>query len=151
MLLDEASMVDLAMMRQLLDALRPDTLLILLGDPGQLASVDAGSVLADIVAGAPRNRMPPPLVELLTPLLQQAPEVDHDEAPLAGQVITLTHSWRAGSGLQRGVEALRDAPDPAWLEQLLHERADGDLQMRDCVDPRQLRRCVDHWIADHAL
>jgi len=39
---DEASMVDLAMMRQLLEALRPDALLILLGDPGQLASVDAG-------------------------------------------------------------------------------------------------------------
>ncbi|TAL99706.1 MAG: exodeoxyribonuclease V subunit alpha, partial [Rhodanobacter sp.] len=64
---DEASMVDLAMMRQLLDALRPDSVLILLGDPGQLASVDAGSVLADIVAGAPRNRMPPALATLLTP------------------------------------------------------------------------------------
>ncbi len=69
---DEASMVDLAMMRQLLEALRPEAVLILLGDPGQLASVDAGSVLADIVAGAPRNRLPPALAGLLAPLLQRA-------------------------------------------------------------------------------
>jgi exodeoxyribonuclease V alpha subunit len=147
---DEASMVDLAMMRQLLDALRPDSVLILLGDPGQLASVDAGSVLADIVAGAPANQMPPPLAALLAPLLEQAPEVDHERAPLTGHVITLTHSWRAGSGLQRGIEALRDTPDPAWLDQLLAQRADGDLHLRECADPRQLRGCVEHWITDHA-
>ena len=147
---DEASMVDLAMMRQLLDALRPDALLILLGDPGQLASVDAGSVLADIVAGAPGNPLPPALAELLTPLLLQAPGVNHEGTPLAGHVITLTHSWRAGSGLQRGIEALRDAPDPTWLNQLLTERADGDLHLHDCADPRQLRGCVDHWITGHA-
>lgn len=147
---DEASMVDLAMMRQLLDALRPDAVLILLGDPGQLASVDAGSVLADIVAGAPGNRMPPALASLLAPLLRQAPEADDSGVPLAGHVITLTHSWRAGSGLQRGIEALRGAPDPAWLDQLLAKRADGDLRIRDCADPRQLRYCVDHWIEQHA-
>ncbi|MEO6926917.1 MAG: AAA family ATPase, partial [Rhodanobacter sp.] len=147
---DEASMVDLAMMRQLLDALRPETVLILLGDPGQLASVDAGSVLADIVAGAPGNRIPPTLAELLTPLLQQVPELSLDDAPLTGQVITLTHSWRAGSGLQRCVEALRDAPDSVWLDKLLEERVDGALQVRDCAEPRQLRHWIDRWIADHA-
>ncbi|EQD62641.1 exonuclease V alpha subunit recD, partial [mine drainage metagenome] len=49
---DEASMVDLGLMHALLQALRPDSLLILLGDPDQLASVEAGSVLADIVAAA---------------------------------------------------------------------------------------------------
>ncbi|MEO6798688.1 MAG: exodeoxyribonuclease V subunit alpha [Rhodanobacter sp.] len=147
---DEASMVDLAMMRQLLDALRPESVLILLGDPGQLASIDAGSVLADIVAGAPDNRMPPPLAALLAPLLQEAPVVGDDRAALAGHVITLTHSWRAGSGLQRAIENLRDAPDPAWLDKLLIERVDGDLQLHDCADARQLRRCVDRWIDDHA-
>ncbi|MEO8748255.1 MAG: exodeoxyribonuclease V subunit alpha [Rhodanobacter sp.] len=147
---DEASMVDLAMMRQLLDALRPATVLILLGDPGQLASIDAGSVLADIVAGSPDNLMPTLLAELLAPLLPLAPDRDQSDVPLAGHVITLAHSWRAGSGLQRGIDALRDAPDAAWLDQLLVERADGDLQIRDCTEPRQLRQCVDRWIDDHA-
>ncbi len=147
---DEASMVDLAMMRQLLEALRPDAVLILLGDPGQLASVDAGSVLADIVASTPSNQLPPAMANLLAPWLQNAPNTATDEAVLAGQVLTLTHSWRAGSGLQRGIEALRDAPDPAWLDTLLSARADGDLHLRHCPSPQALRACVDGWIDRHA-
>jgi len=147
---DEASMVDLAMMRQLLEALRPNALLILLGDPGQLASVDAGSVLADIVASTPSNQLPSALAGLLAPLLQNAPGTATHDAALAGQVLTLTHSWRAGSGLQRGIEALRDTPDPAWLDTLLSARADGDLHLRHCPDPQALRVCVDGWIDRHA-
>ena len=46
---DEASMVSLTMMARLLEALRPSTRLILVGDKDQLASVEAGAVLADIV------------------------------------------------------------------------------------------------------
>jgi exodeoxyribonuclease V alpha subunit len=46
---DEASMVDLTLMCRLLDALHPETRLVLLGDRHQLASVEAGSVLADLV------------------------------------------------------------------------------------------------------
>ncbi|MFD4355350.1 exodeoxyribonuclease V subunit alpha [Nocardia sp. NPDC058518] len=48
---DETSMVSLTMMSHLFSALRPDTRLVLVGDPDQLASVDAGAVLADLVAG----------------------------------------------------------------------------------------------------
>ena len=51
-LVDEASMLDFTLMRKLLDALGPHTRLVLLGDRDQLASVEAGTVLADIVAGA---------------------------------------------------------------------------------------------------
>lgn len=47
-LVDEASMVDLRLMRHLFGALRPDTRVILLGDRHQLASVEAGSVLAEL-------------------------------------------------------------------------------------------------------
>ena len=45
---DEASMVDLALMSKLVMALSDDTHLILVGDKDQLASVEAGSVLGDI-------------------------------------------------------------------------------------------------------
>ena len=48
---DETSMVSLTMMARLLEAVRPDTRLILVGDPDQLASVEAGAVLADLVDG----------------------------------------------------------------------------------------------------
>lgn len=48
---DEASMVSLSLMARLLEALPPATRLLLVGDPDQLASVEAGSVLADLVDG----------------------------------------------------------------------------------------------------
>ncbi len=48
---DETSMVSLTMMARLLEAVRPDARLVLVGDADQLASVDAGAVLADLVDG----------------------------------------------------------------------------------------------------
>ena len=48
-IVDEVSMVDLTMMRRLLEAVHPEARLVLLGDRDQLASVEAGCVLADLV------------------------------------------------------------------------------------------------------
>src|SRR6202000_1556849 len=48
---DETSMVSLTMMARLLEAVRPDARLILVGDADQLTSVEAGAVLADLVDG----------------------------------------------------------------------------------------------------
>src|SRR6185503_16526505 len=60
---DETSMVSLTMMARLLEAVRPDARLILVGDPDQLASVEAGAVLADLVDGLGAAR----ISELKTP------------------------------------------------------------------------------------
>jgi exodeoxyribonuclease V alpha subunit len=49
---DETSMVSLSLMARLLEAVRADARLILVGDPEQLASVEAGAVLGDIVGPA---------------------------------------------------------------------------------------------------
>ena len=49
-IVDEMSMVDIFLMRALLDALRPGTRLILVGDADQLPSVGAGNVLRDLIA-----------------------------------------------------------------------------------------------------
>ncbi|BBY80120.1 exodeoxyribonuclease V subunit alpha [Mycolicibacterium pulveris] len=54
---DETSMVSLTMMARLLEAVRPDARLILVGDPDQLASVEAGAVLADLVDGLGAQRI----------------------------------------------------------------------------------------------
>ena len=48
-IVDEASMIDLMLMNALLDALRPGTRLIIVGDADQLPSVGAGNVLRDII------------------------------------------------------------------------------------------------------
>lgn len=49
---DETSMVSLSLMARLLEAIRSDARLLLVGDPEQLASVEAGAVLGDIVGPA---------------------------------------------------------------------------------------------------
>lgn len=54
---DETSMVSLTMMARLLEAVRPEARLILVGDPDQLASVEAGAVLADLVDGLGTGRI----------------------------------------------------------------------------------------------
>lgn len=47
-IVDEASMIDVALFAKLLDAIGPGTRIILLGDKDQLASVEAGSLLGDL-------------------------------------------------------------------------------------------------------
>jgi exodeoxyribonuclease V alpha subunit len=48
-IVDETSMVPLSLMARLVEAVRTDARLVLVGDPGQLASIEAGAVLGDIV------------------------------------------------------------------------------------------------------
>lgn len=76
---DETSMASLENVARLLEALRPDTRLILVGDADQLASVEAGAVLHDVVAGWSDQH-----------------------------VVRLTRSHRFGAGIGRLAEAVRD-------------------------------------------
>jgi exodeoxyribonuclease V alpha subunit len=55
-IVDETSMVSLSLMARLVEAIRPDARLVLVGDPGQLASIEAGAVLGDVV-GPARGRL----------------------------------------------------------------------------------------------
>ncbi|MEP9382105.1 exodeoxyribonuclease V subunit alpha [Nocardioides sp. KR10-350] len=62
---DETSMVSLTMMARLLEAVRPEARLVLVGDPDQLASVEAGAVLSDLVKGL-ATRAPTAIAALRT-------------------------------------------------------------------------------------
>jgi exodeoxyribonuclease V alpha subunit len=53
-IVDETSMVSLSPMARLVEAIRPDARLILVGDPGQLASIEAG---ADLGVGPAAERL----------------------------------------------------------------------------------------------
>ncbi|WP_330254714.1 exodeoxyribonuclease V subunit alpha [Nocardia sp. NBC_00565] len=109
---DETSMVSLTMMSSLLAALRPDTRVVLVGDPDQLASVDAGAVLADLVAG--------PVVGEPNPVLEQvlgAESVASDGNPEAltnlertrmrGGIVRLTRGRRFGGKIAELAVAVR--------------------------------------------
>lgn len=49
-LVDESSMIDVNLMRQLFQAIRPGARLVLLGDRHQLPSVEAGAIFADLIS-----------------------------------------------------------------------------------------------------
>lgn len=115
---DEASMVSLTMMARLLEALRPDARLVVVGDPDQLASVDAGAVLADLVAGLEAR--------------------DADTAVLA----RLTHTYRFAGGIRPLAQAIRDGDADAALAAI--DSAD-DVEL--VADPAVLRgRLVRHAV-----
>lgn len=53
-IIDESSMIDIALFAKLLDAIQPNTKVILLGDKDQLASVEAGSLFGDLCLAQPK-------------------------------------------------------------------------------------------------
>ena len=57
-IVDETSMVSLSLMARLVESVRPDARLVLVGDPGQLTSIEAGAVLGDIVGPAGASGAP---------------------------------------------------------------------------------------------
>ena len=113
LVVDEMSMVSLTLMARLLDALRPDARLILVGDPDQLSSVEAGAVLADIAAAptAPDR----PLLERLDRLPVQLPGTEAGPDEVARGVVRLNHTWRFGGTIAALAAAIRTADTEAAL------------------------------------
>lgn len=114
---DETSMVSLTMMARLLEAVRPESRLILVGDPDQLTSIEAGAVLADLVDG------------------------------LAGRadvhLASLVTSHRYGESIRSLAEAVR-AGDADRVVGLLHE---GGEHVEFVADAHALRsRLVGHAV-----
>ncbi|MCO7516828.1 exodeoxyribonuclease V subunit alpha [Pseudomonas guariconensis] len=104
LVVDEASMIDLEMMANLLDALPPRARLVLLGDKDQLASVEAGAVLGDLCRDAEDGCYSPATRAWLEQVGGQSLEGsglqagDAQRNPLAQQVVMLRHSRRFGEG-----------------------------------------------------
>jgi exodeoxyribonuclease V alpha subunit len=109
-IVDETSMVSLSLMARLVEAVRPEARLILVGDPGQLTSIEAGAVLGDIVGPAARGlRMSAPTrqaVEQASGVAVEASEPP-DEVSVGDGVAVLRRIHRFGSGIQRLAEAIR--------------------------------------------
>ena len=99
LVLDEASMLDLALATQLLEAVPENARIILLGDKDQLAAVESGAVfaelsmdpglsaacrqdLSDLTGIAPRNIVPPEAIR---------------DSALSDCVVWFTHNFRFGS------------------------------------------------------
>jgi exodeoxyribonuclease V alpha subunit len=106
-IVDETSMVSLPLMARLLDAVRPEATVVLVGDPFQLASVEAGAVLGDIVGTASTRT---------------------EAGPLAADVVLLerVHRFKADSAIAALADAIRDGDADRALE-LLANDSTGEL------------------------
>jgi len=115
---DETSMVSLSLMARLVEAVRPDARLVLVGDPGQLSSIEAGAVLGDIVGPATGEGIV---------VLDRVHRFGGGIAALAGAV-------RDGDA-DAALEVLRAAPEGVvWLEQDAGSEEGLELVRRRAVD-----------------
>jgi exodeoxyribonuclease V alpha subunit len=145
-IVDEASMVDLALMAKLVSALPDHARLILLGDKDQLASVEAGAVLGDIcntarpsdLSDRPRRitRNGNSDTGLTSP---PAP----DQSSMLDCIVELRRSYRFGedSGIGALSRAVRDG-DGALAMALLRKDSHADIEWMDLPGPDALSRSM---------
>ncbi|OAQ39718.1 exodeoxyribonuclease V subunit alpha [Pedobacter psychrophilus] len=102
LIVDESSMIDVALFSKLLDAVGNQTKLILLGDKDQLASVEAGSLFGDLcLAQNQLNIFDEERTQLINSLIddesaQISTNIDSQDIshPLFQHIVELKHSYR---------------------------------------------------------
>lgn len=134
-IVDEASMVDLKMMSELVNSLKPDTRLILLGDKDQLSSVMPGSVLGDICTASDTDVFTPERANLIKSYADT--EVSAGETAISDITVALTESHRFDDfeGIGRLAKVCRKGDGDAAAEVIMNDTtgridfipADGDV------------------------
>ena len=153
LVVDECSMVPLALLARLLPALKPAARLLLLGDRHQLASVEAGAALADLCDAGEPNRLPAAVAAAFTRQTGQVVKAfgtAADRRPLTGQVVELTenHRFAAAPNLAAAAAAIR-LLTPATLPALAERLAGCREPDFCCLDPvgRRLENRLDALLA----
>lgn len=142
-IVDETSMVSLSLMARLVEAVRPDARLILVGDPGQLTSIEAGAVLGDIVGPAAETLRMSATARVA---VSQASRVSVDAVdPPAGVsvgdgIVILRRIHRFGGGIQRLAEAIRTGDADGAVNALTDESKDILWIPADAGDPAALEQ-----------
>lgn len=100
-IVDESSMIDVALFAKLMDAVKPETKVIFLGDKDQLASVEAGSLFGDLCTAQKRlNMFSPERADFINSIMPEGktkiPQENIEESnhPLFEHIIELQHSYR---------------------------------------------------------
>jgi exodeoxyribonuclease V alpha subunit len=134
LVVDEASMLDLALATQLLEAVPDDARIILLGDKDQLAAVEAGAVFAEASADPSLDAATRAEVAALCGVEASALQPAAVQPPhaLANTTVwfTETHRFAKDSGIGALAAAIR-AGDPGAVIALLDAGADGSVRRLD--------------------
>ncbi len=94
LVLDEASMIDIPMMAQVLEALPQKARLIILGDRDQLASVEAGSLFADLCGDTTHFKCSQQLYSILSQYNKHLQHERSSTVPFSDSVLRLQQSYR---------------------------------------------------------
>ncbi len=143
-LIDEASMVDLAMMARLMEAVPASARLILLGDHQQLASVEPGSVLGAIChpaalrnfSAAFRRQVAELCGSRLPPVPDGEAAADHGLADCFVELVK-TYRFAPESAIFRLSSAIRKGDGPGALAVLRQDR-DATVSWRQIPDESSL-------------
>jgi exodeoxyribonuclease V alpha subunit len=153
-LVDEASMVDLALMARLARAVPPHARLILLGDKDQLASVEAGAVLGDVCNTGGTRGVSSGWAEWVRRASGEVLLASGDGAEAGGvgdAIVDLvtSHRYDARSGIGRLAQAI----NAGRVETALATLAEGDgvslvePERRGELAPEIRRRIVERYAA----
>ncbi len=143
---DEASMIDLMLMRSLLRAVQPGTRLILVGDADQLPSVGAGNVLGDILASGavPCARLTDIYRQSETSrIVMNAHLINHGEMPMLNEKDTDFFFERKATyaDTARSVLALATRRLPSYLGYPPEEAADLAVRNIQVLAPARKGEC----------
>ena len=143
---DEASMIDLMLMRSLLRAIEPGTRLILVGDADQLPSVGAGNVLGDILASGavPCARLTDIYRQSETSrIVMNAHLINHGKMPMLNEKDTDFFFERKVSyaDTARAVLALAARRLPAYLGYPAEDAADLSVRNIQVLAPARKGEC----------
>jgi exodeoxyribonuclease V alpha subunit len=137
-IVDETSMVSLSLMARLVEAIRPQARLVLVGDPGQLTSIEAGAVLGDIVGPATRRlllRAPArERLEAATGAAVDAAEPPAD-AKVADGIVVLSRVHRFGGAIAELADAVRRGDADATMRALQPPSGEIAWIAADVADP----------------
>ena len=142
-MVDEASMVDLALMSKLVQALPSQARFILLGDKDQLSSVEAGAVLGDICDTGQSH----PFSKTFCAEIQKTTgyEIKGVKAApgMSDSIVQLTRSYRFGdeSGIASASRSVNEGDADAALK-ILQDQAYGDLHWKPLPSPKSLPRAL---------
>jgi exodeoxyribonuclease V alpha subunit len=140
---DEASMVDLALMSKLVQALPPEARFILLGDRDQLSSVEAGAVLGDICDTGQSHPFSKTFCEDIQKTIGYKIRGAEDAPEMSDSIVQLNRSYRFGedSGIASASRSINEGNADAAL-QILQDARREDLRWSPLPQPRSLPRAL---------
>ncbi len=140
---DEASMIDLPLMAKLVQAIADGTRLVLLGDPDQLPSVEAGDVLSAILraSGDGLGTQADDAQALRGLLHADALQPSAPPRAFAGRRVQLQRGYRQSEALQLAplAVAVRHGDDVQALQLLRERTLSGVMFHEDLLDPLDAR------------